>query len=222
MLLPLLLLPGPLLAQQSGLAIGGGSGASASAEFWAPGELHCSLPSLNREMADHTVNSWQDKLIACSGDSCDQLTASGWQHWRNTQFYRSGHTSAVTSRGLLLVGGRGSSTLAEFLSWDEGEYAGGFNLADGRGYHCSIQTSPSTVVLTGGLTTESQVTELSGLAAGETVSYRELPGLLQGREGHACGYYNMGTTQVKEHAQKINITFIFIFQTGGSSAIKNN
>ena len=66
MLLPLLLLPGLLLAQQSGLAIVGGI-YETSAEFWAPapGELRRSLPSLIREMRYTNLDSWQDTLISC-------------------------------------------------------------------------------------------------------------------------------------------------------------
>ena len=81
MLLLVLLLPSLLLAQQSGLAIVGGDETSISAEFWAPapGELHCSLPSLTREMSPGpSIDSWEDKIIACYGDTCDQLTPSGW------------------------------------------------------------------------------------------------------------------------------------------------
>ena len=121
MLLPLLL-PSLLLAQQSGLAIVGGYPDSSSAEFWAPapGELHCSLPSLTRGMNRHTLDSWQGTLNACSGDSCDQLSPSGWQHWRTTLYYRWGHTSAVTSQGLLLVGGGTSLLATELLPWPAG------------------------------------------------------------------------------------------------------
>ena len=70
MLFPLLLLPGLLLAQQPGLAIVGNydGTSSTSAQFWAPapGEVHCSLPSLTREMYYHTLDSWEDTLIQSS------------------------------------------------------------------------------------------------------------------------------------------------------------
>ena len=204
--LPLLLLPGLLLAQQSGLAIVGGYGAGAeagaptSAELWAPldpGGCNCSLPSLPREMFDPTLDLWQDKLIACYGLSCEQLTLSGWQHWRTTLYSRFFHTSAVTSQGLLLVGGAGSPTTAELLPWNGEEGREAFTLQDKRISHCSIHTSPTSLVLTGGEYTSSLATEYTGLGAGEEVTSRELPPLLHPRYHHACGWYSVGDSQVR-------------------------
>ena len=203
MLLPLLLLPGLLLAQQSGLAIVGGSQDWSSAEFWAPGELHCSLPSLSREMFDPSLNTWEDTLISCQGDSCDHLTPSGWQLWRQTLYSRVYHTSAVTSQGLLLVGGYDSPTTTELLPWEGGDAREGFALQHESFEHCSIQTSPGTIVITGGnidsdyYVTSSLVTEYSKLGAGEEVTSRELPPLLQPRLDHACGWYSVGDSQVR-------------------------
>ena len=200
MLLPLLLLPGLLLAQQSGLAIVGGYPARSSAEFWAPtpGELHCSLPSVPRVMQGLTLDSWEDTLVACYLDSCDQLTPSGWQHWRNSLYSRQYHTTAVTTQGLLLVGGMESPTTTELLPWDGGESREGFTLHVGRSGHCSIQTSPNTIILLGGANPGSLVTEYSGLAAGEEVTSRDLPPLLQPRAGHGCGCYSLGDSQVRQ------------------------
>ena len=189
MLLPLLLLPSLLLAQQSGLAIVGGLNAATSAEFWspAPGSLTCSLPSLTREMFGLTLDSWGNTVITCYDDSCDQLSPSGWQHWRNTLYSRKYHTSVVTSQGLLLVGGLHSPTSTELLLWQPGQSREGFSLQHQRSSHCSIQTSPNTIVLTGGdYPSSSLVTEYSGLGAGEEVSSRDLPPLLHPRYGHAC------------------------------------
>jgi hypothetical protein len=148
-MLLLLLLPGLLLAQQSGLAIVGGRLASTSAEFWAPapGEVHCSLPNLPRGRHGHTLDSWEDSLTVCSGDSCDQLTPSGWQHWRKTLHTRQFHTSAITSQGLLLLGGSYSPNTTELLPWEGGESREGFSLQHDGHHHCSIQTSPGTIVL---------------------------------------------------------------------------
>ena len=98
MLLPLLLLPGLLLAQQSGLAIvGGDSPDHTSAEFWAPapGELHCTLPSFTGKMYQPTLDSWEGSLITCYDDSCDQLPPTGWQHWRKTLYGRQDHTAEI-------------------------------------------------------------------------------------------------------------------------------
>ena len=190
----LLLLPGLHLAQQSGLALVGGDGSS---ELWAPGELNCSLPSLDRTVSGLSLDSWGSSLVACQGDTCDQLTPSGWQHWGRTRYFRWYHTSAVTSQGLLLAGGRESLTTTELLPWEGGESREGFSLQHKRNGHCSIQPSPDTVILTGGEYT-SLVTEYSGLGAGEEVTSRELPPLPTRRYFHACGCYSMGASQVRQ------------------------
>ena len=200
MLLPLLLLPGLLLAQQTGLAIVGGYGGLAtSAEFWAPVpvELHCSLPSLTRQMIGPSLDTWQDTVIACDWDTCDQLTPSGWQHWRKTRYRRFRHTSAVTIEGLLLVGGADSPTTTELLPWEGGESREGFTLKDARKRHCSIQTSPDTIVLTAGENSEFMVTEFRGLNPGEEVTTKQLPRLLHPRYDHACTWYTVGDIQVR-------------------------
>ena len=192
----LLLLPGLHMAQPSGLALVGGDGSS---ELWvsAPGELHCSLPSLDRAASGLSLDSWGSSLLACQGDTCDQLTPSGWQPWGRTRYFRWYHTSAVTSQGLLLAGGRESLTTTELLPWEGGESREGFSLQHKRNGHCSIQPSPDKVILTGGEYT-SLVTEYSGLDAGEEVPFRELPPLPTRRSFHACGCYGVGTSQVRQ------------------------
>ena len=195
-MLLLLLLPGLLLAQQSGLAIVGGRLASTSAEFWAPapGEVHCSLPNLPRGRHGHTLDSWEDSLTVCSG------WLAGWQHWRKTLHTRQFHTSAVTSQGLLLLGGSYSPNTTELLPWEGGESREGFSLQHDGHHHCSIQTSPGTIVLTGGPWSpgpaSSLVTEYSGLGSIEEVTSRELPPFLHPRALHACGWYSVGDSQV--------------------------
>ena len=141
-------------------------------------------------------------LIACLGDSCYQLTPTGWHHWKNIRHHdRAGHTSAVTSEGLLLVGGFDSPTTTELLPWEEGESREGFTLQHEGHHHCSIQTSPATIILTGGPWSpgpaSSLVTEYSGLGAGDEVTFRELPPLLHPRALHACGWYSVGDSQVR-------------------------
>ena len=70
----------------------------------------------------NTLDSWDHSIFACSGDSCDYLTPSVWEHWMNTLYGREQHTSAVTANGLVLVGGRFSSSTIELLPWDGGEH----------------------------------------------------------------------------------------------------
>jgi len=61
-----------------------------------------------------------------------------------------------------------------------------FALQPGRWQHCSLQFADDSFILTGGAFTESKVTEYSDLDR-EEVTSRELPQLLTGRRGHACG-----------------------------------
>ena len=78
------------------------------------------------------------------------------------------------------------------------------NLKYKRARHCSIQTSSNTITLTGGHYSDYSditlipVVEYSGLGAGEEVTSRELPPLLDRRVEHACGWYSVGDSKVRE------------------------
>jgi hypothetical protein len=150
-------------------------------------------------MHEPTVDTVAGRVLACYGASCLELTGSGWEAGPSTLYSRVGHTSAVTAEGLLLVGGHGgmdSTTTTELLPAEGGPSKEGFTLQLGRQFHCSIQLSADTIVLTGGHTTGSLVTEHSGLGTGGEVTTRELPALLTPRALHACGVYTVGGTQV--------------------------
>ena len=167
-----------------------------SSEFWASQEMQCSLPPLTMDMDGPSVNFLEGKIIACFGGACDELTKSGWERMHRTQHTRRYHTSAVTSKGILLVGGAYSPSDTELMPVDGGEGMESFTLQPGRDHHCSIQVSDSTIILTGGQFTESLVTEHSGLQAKGEVITRELPSLTTGRSQHACGMYTVGGSQV--------------------------
>ena len=63
----------------------------------------------------------------------------------STVHCRYGHTSAVTSRGLLLVGGQQSASLTTTeLVTMEGDSMEDFGLSPGRKDHCSIQVRLGT------------------------------------------------------------------------------
>jgi hypothetical protein len=143
-----------------------------------------------------TVDTVEGRVLACYMDGCLELTGSGWEAGPSTLHSRQHHTSAVTAEGLLLVGGAGSPTTTELLPAEGGPAREGFTLQPGRQYHCSIQLSADTIVLTGGYRTESLVTEHSGLGTGGEVTTRELPALLTPQYDHACGVYTVGGTQV--------------------------
>ena len=137
---------------------------------------------------------------------------SQWQ----TIISRRGHTSTVTSSGLVLVGGYGSTTTLELLGsgalsmsvlwlvlwpWFSDLVT---QLSEPRAQHCSISISTSTMILTGGdiYGYETSVTEYSNLfkggnmrscslledsnISGDAIS-KQLPPLLKGRSMHACG-----------------------------------
>jgi hypothetical protein len=117
-------------------------------------------------MYGSTVDTVEGRVLACYYDSCLELTGSGWEAGPSTLHSRSHHTSAVTAEGLLLVGGYYSPTTTELLPAEGGPAREGFPLQPGRWGHCSIQLSADTIVLTGGTSTQSLVTEYSGLETG--------------------------------------------------------
>ena len=92
---------------------------------------------------------------------------------------------------MLLVGGFDSSDTTELVALDGGESQESFALSPARNNHCSIQVDDSTIVLLGGKGEGySLVTEYSGLEK-EQPTVKELPELIVGREGQACGSYSV-------------------------------
>ena len=72
---------------------------------------------------------------------------------------------------------------------------GPFEVAHGFG-HCTIQVSPDTIVVTGGVSTEDYVTDYK-LTDGVETPWRG--GLVQKRAYHACGaYHDAGGQQVRK------------------------
>jgi hypothetical protein len=167
-----------------------------------------------------TVDTVEGRVLACFGVSCLELTGSGWEAGPSTLHTRIVHTSAVTAEGLLLVGGQYSPNTTELLPAEGGPAREGFPLQPGRQQHCSIQLSADTIVLTGGYTTKSLVTEHSGLGTGGEVTTRELPALLTPRGGHACGVYTVGGTQVGQGPFLPHSAFQMLIVTGGSDRQK--
>jgi len=131
------------------------------------------------------------------------------------------HTSAVTSQGLLLVGGLGSISTTELVT-GEGSSRESFTLEEGRMGHCSIQLSESTIVLTGGQLHPNLVTEYSGIDNGWQVSAKQLQPLTSPRYYHACATYNLGHTQFLtvvggENGQtELDSTEVMDYTNGGS------
>jgi len=131
-----------------------------------------------------------------------KLTEPPKGRWENltTIEWRVAHTSAITPDGLLLVGGSGSPNTTELIPRDREEGEGGymgFSLETGRQFHCSIQIDETSIVLTGGLGTESLVTEHTELGDLEDAVSREIANLTTGRYYHACGMYTVGEYEAK-------------------------
>jgi len=203
---PILLLSLALLPHRGGcqeeegnvaFALGGWSSANTSEVFsLGLGGVSCTLPPLPVPMSGHTVDVVDGKLVACMEYLCYQLAGDAWVFLGGVLFARSGHTSSVTDQGLLLVGGWSNPYNLAAYNAEVMPSAGGVsNYAfpvpwPGRRDHCSIQVSPSTIVMTGGLDTEDLVTEVSGV--GGALAFRNLSSLSTGRWDHACGSYIVG------------------------------
>jgi hypothetical protein len=125
-----------------------------------------------------TADTVEGRVLASYNDSSLELPGSGWEARARTLHNRSFHTSAVTAEGLLLLGGLDSPDTTKLLPADGGPSRESFTLQPGRQDHCSIQVSADTIVLTGGLYTESLVTELSGLGNVGEMTSKHLPALL--------------------------------------------
>merc|ERR1719234_1270481 len=189
------------LTDTAGLLVAGGSGVSYLAEFWSPEaeETQCDLRILKRDMSyGPTLNLVNGIIFACFAQACDILTAAeeGWQSGPSTIYSRRWHTSAVTPQGLLLVGGFDSSNTTELLPLDGGDSQESFTLSPSRDNHCSIHVDESTIVLIGGKGEGAGLsTEYSGLEGENYPTVKQLPELIVGREGHACGSYKVEERQ---------------------------
>ena len=114
-----------------------------------------------------------------------------WRHLQNTTYERILHSSAATKDAVLLIGGENYQSPIFSTEWIpiDGSPAqqGPFTVQHGKG-HCTIQTSESVIVLTGGSVydfADSFVTQYHLLDGSE----RPLTPLRQGRRDHACGVY---------------------------------
>ena len=194
--------------ESSGLLLAGGNSIN-SAQIWTKDFGSCALPSLHATESGHTIDSISGSLIDCHGTTCNRLIPEdGWEEVVELIEPRVGHTSAILADDLLLlVGGRESPSTTELVDIAKGKSTASFNLQPGRQFHCSIQLTSDTVVLTGGLSTETLVTEISNLGEAETL-VKELPALQEGRRAHACGSYTVADS-------------IFMLVTGGTSSLQH-
>jgi len=186
-LFPLLQSAISISASSEDLAIVVAGGVGREVEVWSP-TVNCSLPDLpdlGGYWEDLSLDLVGGQLVACRDFDCVVLVEDSWEGIEGPEESRVYHTSAVTSRGLLLIGGYNSPGTTELLQAGQT-----FPLTHNLDEHCSIQVSESTIVLTGGRITLNLVTEYSGLETGGwEVSSKQLPGLVTGRRQHACGTY---------------------------------
>ena len=138
-----------------------------------------------------TANLVSGQLVACQDDSCEIYDGGEWHQLTRTRSRRNDHSSAVKEDRLLLIGGYNSRS-TEWISVDGSpSQPGPFDVRHGP-YHCTMQLSPDTIVVTGG--TEEYVTEYKLSDGNET----PLTPMVQGRFDHACGVYqDAGGQQVR-------------------------
>jgi hypothetical protein len=154
-------------------------------------------------MYNPTVNLAGGNITACYHVKCWVLGQSAWEEGPAPLQSRTRHTSAVLpGGGILLVGGQHQTgwtttggTTTEIVQPNHLSVAG-FNINPGRQEHCSAQTGPTSIVLTGGDGTETLVNEYSGIDQGDRATSKDLPSLKQGRRYHACGMYTVGGSKV--------------------------
>ena len=163
-----------------------------SVEIWSavnPEQGSCVLNDYPRSL-EHgpTVNLVSGRLVTCYWDTCEIYEEGSWRHLTNTTYDRQLHTSAATKDAVLLIGGDGPQSPIFSTEWIpvDGSPAqqGPFTVRHGND-HCTIQTSESVIVLTGGDFADSFVTPYHLLDGSE----RPLTPLIQGRRDHACGVY---------------------------------
>jgi len=157
----------------------------------------CSLPPLLRPRHSHSSNVLSGEAIICGGEpyktrgqSCEKLTASGWQDFGQMAKKRRDHTGHTLASTILLVGGygRSSSSSSEYID-TSGKSKPGPRISPERYRHCGVTVDQSKIVLIGGKIAPSSVTLMEGLNEGETSTSKNLPSLNIGRYDHACGAY---------------------------------
>ena len=185
-----------MLSQFPGILVIGGNNPSTyrSVELWSPAES-CVLEDYPRDMRyGPTANLVSGELVACCEDTCDIYDNGEWNHLVDTRERRWFHSTAVKDDRLLLIGGSNSSS-TEWIPMDGSpSQPGPFDIRHGYS-HCTLQISNEIIIVTGGVDTESYVTEyhLSG-DGNET----PLSPLTKGRRDHACGVYRgAGGEQVR-------------------------
>ena len=158
------------------------------------GTHRCSLPPLAHKTWGHTQNG----LTLCGGTEpeirteCRTFTNGSWTLPQNLTRHRSYHSSWLSSKGLLLMGGTGKkpSNSTEFL--DKSLKTNFTKLKDPFKRHCAIVLElEDIVIMTGGqidLATSSTRVEVYSANGFEYY----LPDLSAGRHLHGCSHFING------------------------------
>ena len=140
-------------------------------------------------LAEPTANFVSGKLVTCYRGSCDIYNNGMWTELVKTRMSRIFHSSVQTEDQILLIGGGKNGVYTRSTEWipldGSPSQPGPFEIRHG-GYHCTIQVSPDTIVVTGGDGTEYFVTEYQLTGDG---AERELNGMVTKRWSHACSHY---------------------------------
>merc|ERR1712133_77898 len=189
-------LPTANYSANQGLLIVGGKQSETTVEFWSP-NMHCNLPSLDRQMIwGPTVDYLNGKVVACWTSSCDKFEGGSWTPLHDTLEDRDYHSSTVVGDKVLLMGGVHSRYTTELMPVDGGSSQPGFEIDEGRASHCSIRTGEDSIMFTGGEGVMNLVREYKGIGSGGEVTFDDYPALNTNREEHACGMYEKGGHQM--------------------------
>lgn len=189
-----------------GILITGGKGAEKSTEVFIPetGKT-CILPDFRTKWGrnGHTLDNVANTTVLCGGGpymsgnrySCLHFTPTSevvWKHYALSVKRRHGHTSWVSSAGLVLVGGWNSPRDTDIVNVPSG--GGNFSLLQDTRFACAIADKDSTI-LTGGY---KNATENMKVVARYNLQghVENLPEMNLGRRGHGCGSYQSGGTMV--------------------------
>ena len=150
-----------------------------------------------------TANFVSGKLVTCYKKSCDIYNNGIWTELVKTRVSRIMHSTVQTEDQILLIGGFQTKS-TEWIPLDGSpSQPGPFEVRNWE-LHCTIQVSPTTIVVTGGRendvsTAENYVTEYQltgespacwGCVSRGDKNETPLKEMRQGRkEGHACGVY---------------------------------
>ena len=152
-------------------------------------------------------------LVACShtgcyasmapGTLCVQFSNGIWSNISSSLQLRerSFFTSAVIGNFILLEGGTSfcTGTIYNSTTYVHGNGSDTFEgppMTRGRAMHCSVQVDSSTIVLTGGVSSNinesiSSVVQYSQVAVGNSPTSTKLPDLNRARANHACGCFKL-------------------------------